>query len=154
MGEVIEIEGQKKPKKKSVAIDTLTKRSMKVVINGTEVVVPLDKIENTILNNIMASQGRAIVQKAIKDYKDQEQTPTPRELKDLIGAMKEVIDMTGMIFANGDIGDAPEQNVSNGTSETAIDFSEISAKKAGPDGGEPAAPQREEDKGKDTPLPV
>jgi hypothetical protein len=153
MGEVIEIEGSKKPKKKSVAIDTLTKRSMKVVINGTEVVVPLDKIENTILNNIMASQGRAIVQKAIKDYKDQEQTPTPRELKDLIGAMKEVIDMTGMIFANGDIGDAPEQNVSNGTPETTIDFSEIS-KKAGPDGEEPPAAQREEDKGKDTPLPV
>lgn len=147
MGEIIELNSKKKPKpkpSKAILASSLAKRSMKVQIDGSEIIVPLDRIENTILNNIVASQGRALIQENIKKYKDTEQIITPRELKDLIGAMKDMIDMSGMIFANGDLSDAPTQ-IKDAVADPGIDFSEIGTDD--PDGSEPPAGERKEGEG-------
>jgi hypothetical protein len=90
-------EAKKSPKSRMVA--RLTPASVDVLINGREIRVASNRAENTTLNAIMVSQGRDLIQRTIKAYEDMDETPDPRELRSLIGSMKDLVEASGIVYA-------------------------------------------------------
>lgn len=76
----------------------LTPDSVDVPINGKIVRVPANKEENTTMNAVMISQGRVMIQEAIKKWQDIDETPDPRQLKDIIFAMHKLVEASNVIY--------------------------------------------------------
>lgn len=83
----------------SSTIKRLTPNSVDVKIDGSEVRVAFSKDENAILNMIMASQMRAMIQAAIKSYKDKDAVLSPKEIADLAKAAKDVASFSAEIYS-------------------------------------------------------
>jgi hypothetical protein len=93
---------EKKPKSKSSALAQLTPNAFIVPINGTDVTVAANKEENTILNMLLASRMRAVIQKTMEDYKDDEVKFTPKELRDLAAAARDVAAFSAEVYASAE----------------------------------------------------
>lgn len=112
-------------KKKCTALARLTPNTVSVVMDGKEVRVPLNKDENAILNMIMASQGRSLIQRAMKKWEDDEQTPTPKELRDIAGAMRDIAGFSAEVYASTPAVEPPSEKLVD-KPDGALDFSKMS----------------------------
>lgn len=135
-------------KKKSpvTSIARFTPNSIKIDNDGQEVIVPLDKHENAFLNMVLAAQGRAMIQQALKAWKDLGQTPSPKELRDIAGAMKDIASFSAEIYAN-----TPEQPkpAEQQVAAEDINFDELS-KPVEPNTGD-GKPKEDSEAGEGTP---
>lgn len=79
-------------KREKIALAKLTPGAITVKIDSEEVRVATTPEENTLMNAILVSQGRAFIQRELKKYREIESTLLPKEIKDLIASMKDIID--------------------------------------------------------------
>jgi hypothetical protein len=97
------------PKKKPSALDRLTPNAITILIKGEEIVVPSNRDENTIMSMVLASQVRTLLQASIKKYKDDDTTLTPKELRDLAGAARDIATFAAEVYAAAEpISQAPK----------------------------------------------
>lgn len=83
---------------KKNAIDRLTPNSKILVVDGEELRLAADKAENTILNMLLAAQGRALITRTLKRYKDLEETPSPKELRDIAAALRDIAAFSSEVY--------------------------------------------------------
>lgn len=70
-----------------------------VAIDGKDIRVPVAAAENKVLNCLVISRARTLVEEQIKKYNDLEAPLTPRELKDLIDAIARVAESSAEIYS-------------------------------------------------------
>lgn len=80
------------------ALALLTPNAIKTKIDDREIVVASNKEENAALNMIMISMGRGLIQEALKQWKEDGQIPSPKELRDIITSMKELAESSKAIY--------------------------------------------------------
>lgn len=92
--------GAPKPEKtKEELLNDLMPSSIVVKTDdGGELRVAMNKDENNIMSMILAAQLRAMIQRTIKTYEEKEAIPSPRELRDLAAAVKEINESSGAIY--------------------------------------------------------
>lgn len=69
---------------------------------GEQVLVPINKEENNIANQFMASRMRHLLHKQIDSYREKDVTLTPKELKDLTDSAKNIAEFSGEVYAKSD----------------------------------------------------
>lgn len=113
------------PKKqtKEQVINDLMPNSIVVKMDGREVRVAMDKAENHILNMLLVAQLRSIIQNSIKSYEEKEVIPSPRELRDLAGAVRDANEASNAIYEKIELPNSkrPEKQV-----EQVIDAADFS----------------------------
>ena len=112
------------------AIRDLTPGVVKIKLDDVELAIPSNSKENAIVNAIMAAQGRALIQQSIRSWKDAGVNPTPKELRDIAGAMRDIADLsTAVTDAMTKTTDSPTQTAKLVTqidaNPDAIDFSSL-----------------------------
>lgn len=115
----------KDEKAEQKAITKLVPQSTKVLVDGQEIIVAANAQENDILNKIVVGQVRTALTEALKRYKDKDMLPTPRELKELTAAVKEMTELSANVYKGSkSIDEVPEQkNVTKtDADEDIIDF--------------------------------
>jgi hypothetical protein len=122
-----------KPKKVAL-IKQLTPNSIVMTIDGQEVRVAMDKEENAILNMILASQGRSLIQRALKHWQEQDQIPLPKELRDIAGAMRDIAAFSAEVYATAA---PPNTNQEKPVEVTEINFDDLNKKPEEPIPNEP-----------------
>jgi len=70
--------------------------------DGVEVMVPTGQAENSMANKFLASQMRHMLHEQIKKYNDGEIRLTPKELKDLTEAARNVAEFSGVVYKESD----------------------------------------------------
>ncbi len=85
--------------KKKSALASLTPNAQIVLIDGSELRVPADRAENSVMNMILASQMRNLIQEQIKKYKDADATMSPKELNDLASAARNTAAFSSDVYA-------------------------------------------------------
>jgi len=85
--------------------------------DGTSLMIPVSAEDNAIANKILASQMRALIQKHIAKIGGLDMV-TPKELKELTEAAKNVAEFSGNVYKTGDNLDGgeskpKEENVTN-----------------------------------------
>lgn len=93
----------------------------------SSVIVPTDKIGNKIANMVVAAQIRAMLQKSISRYNEQDMLPTPKDLRDLAEAGKSLSQFSKEIFqeaeGEGNIKQSTPVKPEQGGSEVeSVDF--------------------------------
>lgn len=86
-------------KKKPVQIVAYTPEAITLSIGGEEVLVATTIQENAFLNMVLASQGRSLIQRALSHWKDEAVIPSPKELRDIAGAMKDIAAFSAEVYA-------------------------------------------------------
>lgn len=115
-------ENKKKPKS---MISRLAPDAIITEVNGREVIVPSTIGENTVLNAIMIARGRTFLHATLKHYEDLDDAPSPRELKDLIGAMHNLVEASNIIYATAEpISDRKSERHAD-KPDDSIDFSNL-----------------------------
>ncbi len=66
--------------------------------DGSYTPVPVDETGNRVANQILASKMRNLIEDSIKKYKDHDTTLTPKELKELTDAAKNVAEFSGDVY--------------------------------------------------------
>lgn len=72
--------------RKSALVARIAK-TLKVSVDGVDVHMPVGKAENQVMNCLLVSQVRTMVQENLKKIREMEAPITPRELKDLVDAV-------------------------------------------------------------------
>ena len=85
-------------RKEKLAFTRLVPGAIKVEIGGTEVRIAVSPEENQLLNAILAAQGRALIHREIKKWRDQDATMTPKDLKDLMSSIKDSIETSDNVY--------------------------------------------------------
>lgn len=113
------------PKKqtKEQVINDLMPNSIVVKMDGREVRVAMDKAENHILNMLLVAQLRSIIQNSIKSYEEKEVIPSPRELRDLAGAVRDANEASNAIYEKIEL---PNSNRPEKQVEQVIDAADFS----------------------------
>lgn len=116
--------------KKSSALARLA-QCVTVSIDGRDIRVPVAAAENKVLNCLVISRARALVEEQIKKYNDLDAALTPRELKDLIDSVSKMAEASATIYSqlDGSLG-GPEHKktgdpVADAEEVQEIDFSKI-----------------------------
>jgi len=91
-----------KKETKAASLSVYTPNSITLKIGTEDVIVALDKQENAFLNMVLASQGRSLIQRALAHWKDQEQIPSPKEMRDIAGAMKDIASFSAEVYATAE----------------------------------------------------
>jgi len=86
-----------KQKKGSSALTRLVP-STTVRIDGHDVMVPNGVSENANANRLLASQMRDLFQRQLKKYKDGDVGMTPKELKELSDAARNIAEFSGIVY--------------------------------------------------------
>jgi hypothetical protein len=111
---------------KKTALQRLTPNSIVATINGKEVQVAADAGENTILNAIMVARGRTFLHATLKHYEDLDDAPSPRELKDLLSAMQNLVETSNVVYATAEpINDRKPSERHADKPDDSIDFSNL-----------------------------
>lgn len=110
-------------KKGKEALKALLPNAVEIKIDGMDVRVATNKSENQIMNMMLASQMRSLIHQTIKNYKDDEVKLSPKELKDLSDAARNVAQFSAEIYLDpaADI-KPPERNAEK---PDDIDFSKL-----------------------------
>jgi hypothetical protein len=113
-------------KKAKGVLAKLTPNTILVPIDGKDIRVPMNKFEAALMNNILVSQMREMIQEQIIKYKDGEQVLTPRELRELAGAIKETNEASDAIFEKIDLMDIdkPKEKAAE-KQDDSIDFGKL-----------------------------
>jgi hypothetical protein len=78
------------------------------------------------MNMIMASQMRAMIQKAMEDYRNDEVKLTPREIRDLAGAAKDIATFSAEVYGAAEpIRPTPPKPTESPTDVTDINFESL-----------------------------
>lgn len=124
-------------KKKSAALARLVESIEITGDDGTKLMVPVSAEANATLNKIMASQMRALIQKSMEKFADQDHM-TPKELKELTEAARNVAEFSGEVYKAGEeINEPGEKKVDPIVTDVA-DFSKL---KSQPRLGKPSEPE-------------
>lgn len=89
--------GKVKPKSTE---EKLMPNSVVIQVNGDDIRVPSNAEEAAAQNIILVSQFRHVLQNAMKRYKDMEMIPTPKELRDMAGAIRDCNEACSAVFEN------------------------------------------------------
>ena len=156
-----------KPRGPRDALALLTPNSIKVEINGKEVRIAANKMENAVLSMLMVGQMRATFEENLKNYQDKEVTFTPRELRDLAAAARDISAFSAEVYnASDPIADSDKRTERKADkTDDIIDFGgmikkpddgKATEKPLETDGQPPAAepPGTEEHPGQSEVLPV
>ncbi len=92
---------KKKPSKALVA-SNLAPKSIIVSVNGENVMVPSDKYENAMLNMYMAARMRKLVEDHLDMYKKDEVKLSPKELRDITAAGRDVAAFSAEVYLNNE----------------------------------------------------
>lgn len=94
-----------------------------------EVLVPVNRDQNNLANQLVAAQIRHQIQKQLKKYEDGDTMLTPRELRDLTEAAAKLADFSGVVY-NQETGSGgqPKPVAPTADAET-VDFSKLDVKK-------------------------
>jgi hypothetical protein len=108
--------GLVKKNTKRLAIGTLTPNSFVVSIAGEQVKVASDKFENAIMNMFLASRLRHVLEEHLDQYKRDEKFMSPKELRDLAGAARDIAAFSAEVYAaNEPLAPAQEKPVEQST---------------------------------------
>lgn len=111
-------------KKKSAALARLVE-SIEIKNNdGTTLMVPVSAEANDILNKILASQMRSLIQKSMEKFANQDHM-TPKELKELTEAARNVAEFSGEVYKSGEEINEPGEKKVESTADDIIDFSKL-----------------------------
>lgn len=84
---------------KSKELSKLTPKAIEIDLgDDNKVLVPGDKEENDIMMKIMAAKIRDLVEQTIKQYKDTGARLSPKDLKDLASAGKDIAEFSGNVY--------------------------------------------------------
>lgn len=108
-------------KKKSAALARLVESIEITNPDGTKLLVPVSAEANATLNKIMASQMRALIQKSMEKFANQDHM-TPKELKELTEAARNVAEFSGEVYKAGEEINEPGEKKVEPTGDV-IDFS-------------------------------
>lgn len=111
-------------KKRSAALARLVDSIEVTNADGTKLMVPVDAQANAILNKIMASQMRALIQKSMEKFANIDHM-TPKELKELTEAARNVAEFSGEVYKAGEEISEPGEKKVDPIVQDAIDFSAI-----------------------------
>src|SRR5207342_2062899 len=89
-----------------------------------KLMVPVSAEANATLNKIMASQMRALIQKSMEKFADADHM-TPKELKELTEAARNVAEFSGEVYKAGEEINEPGEKKVEPTNEDVIDFSNL-----------------------------
>lgn len=111
-------------KKKSSQIIAFTPDAITLSIGGENVLVPITKGENAFLNMVLAAQGRTLIQRTLAHWKEQDAVPSPKELRDIAGAMRDVAAFSAEVYATAEPVSAKDPEKKAEQAEE-IDFEEL-----------------------------
>lgn len=98
---------EKKPKKS--AIERLTPNAITVRVNGEDVRVATSREEDQVMNMFLAARIRNVLNKTMDDYKNDDVKLTPREIKDLASAARDIATFSAEVYAAAEpIKDSPK----------------------------------------------
>lgn len=90
-----------KANKQSSALARLAE-CVTVAIDGKDIRVPVGVAENKVMNCLLISRARTMIEEQIKKYNEQDTTLTPRELKDLIDSVVKMSEGSAMVYSSLD----------------------------------------------------
>lgn len=126
--------GQVKKSTKKLAIAMLTPNSFTISVDGESVKVASDKTENAIMNMFLASRMRHVLEQHLDEYKKGEKLMSPRELRDLAGAARDIAAFSAEVYAaNEPIAPAQEKPVEQSTDVNFDILSEIKPEETKPE---------------------
>lgn len=111
-------------KKKSAALARLVDSIEIKNPDGTTLMVPVSADANAVLNKIMASQMRALIQKSMEKFAGQDHL-TPKELKELTEAARNVAEFSGEVYKAGEEINEPGEKKAELVDVGGIDFSKL-----------------------------
>ena len=98
-------------------------------VDGMEIVIPSNKEENAILAIMLTSQGRAFIRNALKKYQEGDQVPTPKELRDIAGAIRDINESCTAIFDKIELAPPkPQEKTAEKIGGEALDFTVLETK--------------------------
>lgn len=88
------------PRVKGLAIAKMLPQSIKIDLGGGkgEIVIAGNKQENDLQNKIMVGILRHFIDKAVEKYENMDETPSPKELQELVRAGAELIKASGEVY--------------------------------------------------------
>lgn len=89
----------KKQDREATSLAKLTPDSIAIMVDGEELRVAGNAQENDLMNKVNACRVRALFQKTLKDYADDNLKLGPKELKDLVEAARHVATLCGEAYA-------------------------------------------------------
>lgn len=92
--------------------------------DGGVVIVPSEKSGNRIANMILAAQIRTMIQRSIATYQEKEMLPTPKDLKDLASAARELHVFSAEIYKEDDTPLPEPKKVKAPAKEDDVNFDE------------------------------
>lgn len=113
-----------KTKPKVEALSRRLPESIRISVDGKEIVVAGSRTENTFLNKVLAGQLRSLLQEQLKKYRDKEVTLTPKELAELVRAGSELGKMSGEVYKDEEPENGnrrPEEKTVSGDIEVSFD---------------------------------
>lgn len=112
--------------------------------DGEEVFVASDRAENKLLSMVVAAQMRALLQTSMKTYNEKGMTPTPKELKELTEAARNIAEMSDAIYVGTD-GLPEKKDPKNVTGSSMLD--DLSFDNLKPNGNKDVQPDKPADNG-------
>lgn len=76
----------------------LSPGAITVKVNGEEVRLATSVDDNQILNAVLVAQGRSLIHNQLKLYKDAESIMSPKDLKDIMSAIRDNIETSERVF--------------------------------------------------------
>jgi hypothetical protein len=118
--------------KKSSALSRLI-TSIEVKDENGTLSVPVSKESNSLANKVLITRIRTMIEESIKEWKMKGLSLTPKELRELAGAARDVADSSNLIYGDGedivDPSSKPEKDAEQ-VSPEAIDFSNLKPENA------------------------
>lgn len=127
-----------KAKKKSSALARLVQSIEITNADGTTTMVPISADDNATANKILASQMRNLIQQSIEKFGNMDHM-SPKELKDLTEAARNIAEFSGEVYKAGESIDDPGEKKVDAVVTDVIDFSRLKASQTKPE-KEPPAP--------------
>lgn len=114
--------------KKSRALAAFAKTISVKTADG-DVSVPVSDQENRMLNCVLVSSARAMVQEQMTLVRNLGQPLQPKELKDLIAAIRDLVEASGEAYKtlDGEIEEVEGERKAEKIDEAEVDFSDIVA---------------------------
>lgn len=113
-------------KKASRQLALLVPNAIRVQVDGGEIFVASNREENSMMNMVVASQIRSVLQETIKRLKERDVTLTPKELKELSDAARNVAEMSDSIYAGSEpITDQTDKDKEKNVTGQSTDLSSI-----------------------------
>lgn len=118
-------------KKKSAALARLVQSIEITNADGTTTMVPISADDNATANKILASQMRHLIQRSIEKFGNLD-LMSPKELKDLTEAARNIAEFSGEVYKAGDPIDEPGEKKADAVVADVIDFSKLNASQPPP----------------------